>query len=75
MAPGGVKEKELVETLGDGSLRFLGTIRLPSGASYQDRTTLTPLEDGRVRQVIETRRGGRSWEVGFDAVYVRRDTG
>jgi hypothetical protein len=36
-----------------------------------DRTTLTPLGNGRVRQVIETSRdGGKTWRVGFDAVYV-----
>ena len=72
MAPGGVKEKELIEIMGDGGLRFQGTIPLPGGGSYGDRTTLTPLPDGRVRQVIEIGRDGQSWQVTFDAVYVRR---
>lgn len=71
--PGGVKEKTLVERRDDGAVRFLGEIPLPDGGSYLDRTTLTPLEDGRVRQVIETSRdGGESWQTGFDAVYEPR---
>lgn len=71
--PGGVKEKHHIATLEGGAMRFQGTIRLPDGGSYLDRTTLTPLEDGRVRQVIEVNRDGQNWEVGFDAVYVRRE--
>lgn len=71
--PGGVKEKTLVERMADGSLRFLGEIPLPDGGSYADRTTLTPLDGDRVRQVIETSAdGGQTWRVGFDAVYERR---
>jgi hypothetical protein len=35
-----------------------------------DRTTLTPLSDGRVRQVIEISRDhGTTWQTGFDAYY------
>lgn len=69
--PGGLKEKTLVETLEDGSLRFQGTVSLPGGGSYMDRTTLVPLPDGRVRQVIETSDDdGATWQVRFDAVYV-----
>jgi hypothetical protein len=75
LAPGGVKEKRHVETLDSGAVRFQGTIRLPEGGSYLDRTTLTPLEGGRVRQVIEVDRDGTGWAVGFDAVYVPRGTG
>jgi hypothetical protein len=40
-----------------------------------DRTTLTPLADGRVRQVIErSSDGGTTWTTGFDAMYVRAGT-
>lgn len=68
---GGVKEKELVETTADGGLRFLGEIPLADGTSYLDRTTLTPLPGGRVRQVIDrSTDGGETWHTGFDAVYV-----
>ena len=69
--PGGVKEKTLIKEFEDGGVRFQGEITLPNGGAYLDRTTLTPLEEGKVRQVIETSRdGGKTWGVGFDAVYV-----
>ena len=71
--PGGLKEKELIESLPGGAIRFQGTIPLPDGRSYLDRTTLTPERDGRVRQVIEISvDGGATWEVRFDAMYVPR---
>lgn len=67
---GGVKEKELVERLEGGGVRFQGEIPLVGGGSVLDRTTLTPLDGGRVRQVIEiSEDGGESWSVTFDAVY------
>lgn len=67
---GGVKEKSLVEELDDGSLRFQGTVRASDGALWQDRTTLTPLDGGRVRQLIEISADGTEWQTTFDAVYV-----
>ncbi len=69
--PGGVKEKRMIATLPDGSVRFQGEIGLPDGRSYLDRTTLTPLPDGRVRQLIEVSHDGTAWKVGFDAIYTR----
>jgi len=69
--PGGVKEKTLVERMPDGGVRFRGTIPLADGRSYLDRTTLTPLDDGSVRQHIEISRDGETWETTFDARYVR----
>lgn len=70
-SPGGVKEKTRVASYEGPGVRFQGVIRRPGGDSYLDRTTLTPLDDGRVRQVIETSSdGGDSWQVRFDAVYV-----
>lgn len=72
-AVGGLKEKTLVERLPGGALRFQGEIPLPNGRSYLDRTTLTPLPDGRVWQRIEVSRDrGRTWETTFDAEYARR---
>jgi hypothetical protein len=45
-----------------------------SGEIYLDRTTLTPLEDGRVRQLIEiSTDGGHSWRSIFDGYYSRRE--
>jgi hypothetical protein len=70
--PGGVKEKRLVATLPDGALRFQGEIGLPDGRSFLDRTTLTPLTDGRVRQLIEVSRDGTAWKATFDAIYTRQ---
>lgn len=67
---GGVKEKTLVETLDDGSLRFQGRIPDSEGTLWYDRTTLTPLEGGHVRQLIEISQDGEVWETTFDAVYV-----
>jgi hypothetical protein len=68
--PGGLKEKKLIETLSDGGLRFQGEIPLAKGGHYLDRTTLTPLPGGLVRQVIEiSKDDGRNWDKGFDAIY------
>lgn len=70
---GGVKEKRLMERYEDGGVRFQGEIALPDGRTYLDRTTLSPLDGGRVRQHIEiSTDGGRSWRTTFDAVYVPR---
>jgi hypothetical protein len=70
---GGVKEKELVERLPDGGVRFQGEIPLAGGGTYLDRTTLTPAGPDTVHQVIETSTdGGRTWRASFDAIYARR---
>lgn len=69
---GGVKEKTLIEVLGDGSLRFQGRLPDAAGQLWYDRTTLTPRPDGTVRQHLEISQDGRTWETTFDAVYVRR---
>jgi len=67
---GGVKEKRLTERLDDGSLRFVGEIPMVGGGSYLDRTTLTLLDGGSVRQLIEiSTDDGRTWQATFDAVY------
>jgi hypothetical protein len=69
--PAVVKEK-LSRPQPEGAVRFEGRVFLPDGREIPDRTTLTPLPDGRVRQVIEfSRDAGRTWTVGFDAIYVR----
>lgn len=76
---GGVKEKTWVPLDGtgapgapDGAVRFQGEVPLPAGGSVLDRTTLTPLAGGSVRQHIEiSRDGGATWQTTFDAVYRR----
>ena len=70
---GFVKEKVQVEGAPAGSVRFRGEIPLKDGGTLLDRTTLTPLADGRVRQVIEQSHDhGVTWQTGFDAYYVRK---
>jgi len=70
---GPLKEKLEVEAPEKGAVRFQGELPQKGGGTILDRTTLTPLPGDRVRQVIETSRdGGRTWEVGYDAVYVRQ---
>jgi hypothetical protein len=69
--PGGLKNKHEVATWPDGAIRFQGTIFVRPGAVVLDRTTLTPLPDGRVRQTIEwSKDGGTNWSVSFDAYYI-----
>jgi hypothetical protein len=68
--PGGVKEKHLIATLEQGGVRFQGELRR-GGRIVLDRTTLSPLGGGRVRQLIEqSEDGGTTWQARFDAVYV-----
>jgi hypothetical protein len=69
---GPIKEKQLIEELKDGGIRFQGEIPHADGSSHFDRTTLTPVSGGHVHQVIEiSRDAGRTWETVFDADYRR----
>ncbi len=69
-----LKEKRLIAELEGGALRFQGELPQADGNRVLDRTTLTPLPEGRVRQVIEqSRDGGETWQVGFDAIYIPRE--
>ncbi len=71
---GGVKEKSHQPLAGTNAVRFQGRIETSDGSGYLDRTTLTPLDDGSVRQLIEVSRDeGEHWESVFDAIY-RRST-
>ena len=66
-----LKEKRLIAELEGGALRFQGELPQGDGSRVLDRTTLYPLPEGRVRQVIEqSRDGGETWQVGFDAIYL-----
>jgi hypothetical protein len=72
LSRGGVKEKTLIEST-QNSVRFQGEIRLAGGGGYLDRTTLTSLENGEVRQLIEiSTDGGKEWRAMFDGRYVRK---
>lgn len=71
--PGGVKEKAHIETLDSGAIRFQGTVITPQGQPYLDRTTLVPMENGDVRQIIEiSADDGKSWREMFNAVYKKK---
>jgi len=73
--PGAVKEKIVVGGAPPGAVRFQGTVAIPGGGTQLDRTTLTPNDDGTVRQLIEiSDDDGASWRVTFDATYVRRSS-
>jgi hypothetical protein len=70
MTPGGVKEKVMVDDPPPGSVRFQGVVRHPEAGAWLDRTTLTPLADGEVRQLIEiSQDNGATWNPTFDAIY------
>ena len=67
---GPTKERLLVETLKDGSVRFQGEVAQLDGGSHLDRSTVTPLSGDRIHQVIEiSRDDGKTWQVTFDAEY------
>ena len=72
-ARGGLKEKFLIARFPNGGVRFQGTLPGPPGSTIVlDRTTLTPVADGTVHQLIEiSRDGGTTWTPTFDAVYTR----
>ncbi|HTQ13632.1 MAG TPA: hypothetical protein VMH86_07135 [Rhizomicrobium sp.] len=70
--PGGLKHKTMIARRADGSVVFQGTIVTQTGALL-DRTTLSPVSPGHVRQLIEwSRDGGRSWKTVFDGRYARQ---
>ena len=70
---GGVKEKACIEVFSKGGMRFRGEIPVPDGRNILDQTTLTPLTDGTVHQVIEqSSDGGKTWRVSYDAIYHRK---
>lgn len=70
LVPGGLKEKHMIAH-GTGRVRFQGEIIGPAGGLILDRTTLTVMSQGRVRQVIEiSRDGGTTWRTSFDGIYV-----
>jgi ketosteroid isomerase-like protein len=67
---GAFKEKTEVPGFAEG-MRFQGEIPLADGRRIQDRTTLSVLADGRVRQRIEqSRDAGKSWRA-WEGLYTR----
>ena len=72
----GLKEKFLIARFPIGGVRFQGVLPGAAGSAIVlDRTTLTPVEDGTVHQLIEiSRDGGSTWAPTFDAIYTRTRT-
>jgi hypothetical protein len=66
---GATKQRRLLERLPDGGVRFQGEVAHMHGGSYLDRSTVTPMPNGRVHQVIETSKDGKTWITTFDAEY------
>ena len=71
LVTGGIKEKHEVLRLDEGGIQFQGEITSPDGSTYLDRTSLRPLETGKVHQLIEVSTdGGANWQASFDAIYL-----
>ena len=70
VTPYGAYKEKVSAPVKDG-IRFQGTAFGPKGRNVADRTTLTKLSGGRVRQVIERAADSKTWKVGFDATYVK----
>jgi hypothetical protein len=70
---GGTKEKRLVWHGANGGVRFQGELLRPDGTLVLDRSTITPMSDGRVHYTIEVSTdGGTSWRTPFDATFTKR---
>lgn len=64
--------KRLIVHSAGGGVRFQAELRHPDGRVVLDRTTLSPLPGGEVRQLIEiSADGGTTWRPTFDARYRR----
>ena len=69
---GTVKEKQQDLNFDGIGVRFRGEIMVSPEHYMQDRTTLTPLADGRVHQLIEwSNDDGRTWTTDFEGFYRR----
>ena len=70
---GNMKEKTAIEQYPDGGIRFQGIVHGKDGSAVLDRTTLTPLPDGKVRQVIEqSADNGKTWG-SWEGIYSKRN--
>ncbi|HUP63807.1 MAG TPA: hypothetical protein VM557_00810 [Thermoanaerobaculia bacterium] len=71
LAPNGVMELQLVDLLEDGSIVMEGTGIIAERRVYE-RSTLEPMGDGRVRQVIETSGDRRTWRRVLESIYEKQ---
>ncbi|HET9343999.1 MAG TPA: hypothetical protein VFO25_13910 [Candidatus Eremiobacteraceae bacterium] len=70
---GGLKMKRLIAIYPDKGTRFQGILPGPPGSKIVlDRTTLTPIDNNAVHQIIEiSLDGGSTWRTTYDARYTR----
>jgi hypothetical protein len=67
--PFGLKRKRMTGGCAP-AVCFVSELRLADGRPILDRTILTPLADGRVRQVIAVSAdGGQNWRTAFEGIY------
>jgi hypothetical protein len=67
---GATKERHFLDRLPDGTIRFLGEITRLDGGTHLDRSTVTPLPNHRVHQLIEiSRDDGKTWQPTFEGEY------
>ncbi|MGH7557045.1 MAG: hypothetical protein ACREMD_04585 [Gemmatimonadota bacterium] len=64
----------LVGGLEEGSMVLSGEMRDEKGPETH-RITWTPLDEGQVGQLWEVRRGAEDWQVVFDGLYTRQESG
>jgi hypothetical protein len=73
---GPMKEKAMLSDFAGPGVRFQGELKRRDGSgTYLDRTTLTPLEGGRVRQRIEiSLDSGKTWDPkhAWEGIYIPR---
>ena len=68
---GGLKLRKQLTDFDGAGVQFQGLLRDIDGQQLLDRTTITALGDGRIRQLIEqSSDGGNSWATIFDGLYL-----
>jgi len=68
---GSVKTRDMTEAAPD-RLCFVGLISKADGGSYLDRSTVTPLPDRRIHQVLDRSKDkGATWQTYYDCYYER----
>jgi len=71
---GGGNVLQTAGTFHDGAMHMRGQTMFAGGKTVDQKMTLTPLADGRVRQFVEhSNDGGQTWKPSFEGFYSKRD--